>query len=137
MSEQAPGFIKHPGYRVDIAQTRDHVRILAGGHCLADSRSPLKVTETRHRPVWYLPLADLDANAIERTDHQTYCPFKGHASYWTVKVPGARLENSVWGYLEPYRECEQLKDHVGFYTDRFTLEVNGERVAEEGPGWTE
>ena len=137
MSEQAPGFIKHPDYRVEITATDDHIRVLVGDHCLADSRRPLKVTETRHRPVWYLPLEDLDAAAIEPTDHQTYCPFKGHASYWTVALPGTRLENSIWAYRTPYTECEPLRDHVAFYTDRLTLEVNGEQVADDGPGWTE
>jgi uncharacterized protein (DUF427 family) len=93
--------------------------------------------ESRHQPVWYLPLADVDAAALEATDHTTYCPFKGHASYWSVTAGGARLENSIWGYLSPYQECERLEDHVGFYIDRFTLEVNGEQLSAPGPGWVE
>ncbi len=137
MSEPAPGFLKHPDYQVEITPTDDRIRILVGDCCLADTQRPLRVTESRHRPVWYVPLEDLDAEFIEPTDHQTYCPFKGNASYWTVDAAGTRLENSIWGYRTPYRECEPLMDHVAFYTDRFTLEVNGEPVADDGPGWTE
>ncbi len=137
MAESAPGFEKHPNYQVDITPTDDHVRILLGEQCLADSRRPLKVTETRHHPVWYLPLADVDAACIEATDHSTYCPFKGHASYWTVNLAGSELENSLWAYQDPYTECEPLKDHVGFYMDRFVLEVNGEKQNDPGPGWSE
>ena len=137
MAESAPGFEKHPGYQVDIDRTDDHIRILLGEHCLADSHRPLKVTETKHHPVWYLPLADVDAACIETTDHSTFCPFKGHASYWTVNLAGKTLENSLWAYQDPYVECEPLKDHVGFYMDRFVLEVNGERQNDPGPGWTE
>jgi len=137
MSEQAPGFIKYPDYRVEISSTDDHVRILDGDVCLADSRRPLKVTESRHHPVWYLPMADVDASLIEATDHSTYCPFKGQASYWSVRGAGARLENSIWSYESPYRECEPLGEHVGFYMDRFTLEVNGEQIPDSGPGWHE
>ncbi len=137
MAQAAPGFEKHPDYQVEIKPTDDHIRILFGDHCLADSRRPLMVTESRHHPVWYLPLADLDAQVIEPTDHSTFCPFKGHASYWTVTVADSTLENSVWAYQDPYRECEPLKDHVGFYMDRFTLEVNGVRQDDPGPGWSE
>jgi uncharacterized protein (DUF427 family) len=137
MAEPAPGFQKHPNYQVDITPTADHVRILVGGQCVADSRRPLKVTETKHHPVWYLPLADVDADCIEATDHSTFCPFKGHASYWTVSIGDQLLRNSLWAYQDPYLECEPLKDHVGFYVDRFVLEVNGERQNDSGPGWRE
>lgn len=137
MAESAPGFQKHPNYQVDITRTDDHIRILFGDHCLADSRAPLKVTETKHHPVWYLPLADVDAASIEATEHSTFCPFKGHASYWTATIGDQVLANSLWAYQDPYVECEPLKDHVGFYMDRFVLEVNGERQNDPGPGWTE
>jgi uncharacterized protein (DUF427 family) len=137
MSERAPGFMKHPDYRVDVSPTDDHIRILHGDRCIADSRRPLKVTESRHQPVWYLPLSDVDPSVIEATDHTSYCPFKGHASYWSVTAGSSRLENSIWGYLSPYRECELLSEHVGFYVDLFTLEVNGERLNSPGPGWIE
>ena len=136
MSENAPGFVKHPDYRVKITPTDDHVRVLIGDRCLADSHRPLKVEETRHRTLWYLPMSDLDTSLIEPTDHETYCPFKGRASYWSVTGADTRLENSIWGYRTPYEECEPLEGHVGFYTDRLTMEVNGERLDDGGPGWT-
>lgn len=136
MSESAPGFSKHPNYQVSIEPCGDHVRLLVGDICIADSRHPLKVEETRHHPVWYLPLADVDNSVIEATEHSTYCPFKGQASYWTVETSEQRLENSIWGYLTPYTECAPLQDHVAFYTDRFTLEVNGAIEADGGPGRT-
>ncbi len=135
MSEPAPGFEKHPDYRVEITPTRDHIRILAGVTCIADSHRPLRVTESKHHPVWYVPLSDVDNAVIVATDHSTYCPFKGHASYWTVSTPDASLENSIWGYLAPYTECVPLLDHVAFYTDRLTLEVNGTVGDDTGQGW--
>ena len=137
MAEPAPGFQKHPNYQVDIIPTEDHVRILLGEHCVADSRRPLMVTETKHHPVWYLPLEDVNADFIAATEHSTFCPFKGHASYWTVSVGDQVLPDSLWAYQDPYIECEPLKDHVGLYVDRFALEVNGERQNDPGPGWCE
>jgi len=137
MSESAPGFEKYPDYRVDIDQTEDRIRVLVGEVAIADSSRPLKVTESKHHPVWYLPLADVDGALLEGTSHSTYCPFKGHASYWTINAAGQKLEDSVWGYEDPYVECEPLKDHVAFYTDRVQLEINGEKQAGQTPGWTD
>jgi uncharacterized protein (DUF427 family) len=137
MAGPAPGFEKHPDYRVEIEPTGDRIRILVEGEAVADTRSPLKVVESRHHPVWYLPLADVDPALIESTAHTTYCPFKGTASYWTIHSGATTLENSIWSYRDPFDECEPLKDHVAFYTDRVTLEVNGEVQRSQGPGWSE
>jgi uncharacterized protein (DUF427 family) len=137
MAGPAPGFQKHPDYRVDIEPTTDEVRILVDGHLIADTHAPLKVVESRHHPVWYLPLSDVDPSLIEPTSHTTYCPFKGTASYWTIHSGAGDLENSIWTYADPFDECEPLKGHVAFYTDRVTLEVNGEVQESPGPGWSE
>ena len=123
MANPAPGFQDYPDHRVDIVRTGDHVRVRAGNSVLADSRRPLKVEESRHGVVWYLPLADVDVSRLTATGYTTYCPFKGHARYWTVNTDPA-LENAVWAYPEPYDECLPLCDHVAFYTDRVDLEVN-------------
>ena len=137
MAESAPGFQKHPNYQVDIIPTEDHVRILLGEHCVADSRRPLMVTETKHHPVWYLPMADVDATLIESTETSTYCPFKGHASYWNLTGSEGVLEDAMWSYLEPYDECLPLAGYVAFYTDRVDMEVDGKRLERQGPGWTD
>lgn len=136
MSDSAPGFAKHPDYRVDITPTTDRIRILAGDTTVADTGRPLKVIESKHHPVWYLPLEDVDTSLLTPTEHSTYCPFKGHASYWTIRTDETVLENSVWAYQSPYDECLSLKDHVAFYTDRVALEINGEVQDSQSPGWS-
>jgi uncharacterized protein (DUF427 family) len=137
MSESAPGFASHPEYRVDITPTTQRIRALVDGVPIADTRQALEVVESRHHPVWYIPLADVDEATIQATDHTTYCPFKGHASYWSILVAGRTLENTVWGYRTPYTECAPLKDHVAFYTDRVALEIDGAPQPAQGPGWTD
>jgi uncharacterized protein (DUF427 family) len=132
----APGFEQHPKYQVDIQPTKDRVRILVGDQVLLDTTSPLKVTESRHHPVWYLPMADADQSLLSRTDHSSYCPFKGHASYWSIGNSDPALENSVWAYEDPYLECVPLKDYLAFYTDRVNLEVNGQAQDAQAPGWS-
>lgn len=53
-----------------------------------------------------------------------------------IRQPDQLLENAVWGYADPYLECEPLRGHLAFYTDRVDLEVNGVAVPRQGPGWT-
>jgi len=126
MSKPAPGFQAHPDYQVQIEPSTAHVQARVGATIIADSHAALKLTETRHRPVWYLPLADVDQALLTRTEKSTYCPFKGHASYWTITTPQMQLNDVVWGYETPFDECRPLAGHVAFYTDRVTLLVDGE-----------
>ena len=103
---------------------------------LLDTINPLKVTESRHHPVWYLPKADANQTLLSPTDHTSYCPFKGHASYWSIGDSDPALENSVWAYEDPYLESVPLKGYLAFYTDRVTLEVNGQVQDAQAPGWS-
>lgn len=138
MSARAPGFEKHPNYQVEITPTTDHIQVFVGDRLIADSQRPLRVIESKHHPVWYLPLADVRADAIAATDHSTYCPFKGHARYWSITgTADDSLENTVWGYDAPYVECEPLENHVAFYTDKVDLHLNGESQSRQGPGWSD
>ena len=82
----APGFAKHPGYEVKLEPVAQMMTVELAGREIARSNNAVLLTETKHRPVWYMPLADVDAQFITATDTQTYCPFKGHASYWSVSV---------------------------------------------------
>ena len=137
MSNPAPGFEKHPRYDVDIDAKDVRVRVLAGSTVIAESTRAVAVTETKHQPVWYLPLQDVDASIITATDTSTFCPFKGHASYWTIAAADGNLDDVMWSYRDPYDECLPLKDYVAFYTDRVDLEIDGQVQDRVGPGWTE
>jgi uncharacterized protein (DUF427 family) len=59
---------------------------------------------------------------LDRTDHETFCPFKGEASYWTIRVGDRSAENAVWGYEDPFEEVAGLAGHVAFYADRVEWE---------------
>ena len=68
--------------------------------------------------MFYLPRESVDMTLLTRTDHSTYCPFKGHACYWTLNLNGAKEENIVWSYEDPDPEVAGLKGYVSFYADR-------------------
>ena len=110
-----------PDYRVDLEPNPKRVRIALGTHTIAESERSLRVRETKHDPVVYIPREDVRMDLLERTDHETFCPFKGEAAYWTIRVGDRVLENAAWSYEDPFDEVEGLKDYVSFYTDRLEL----------------
>jgi uncharacterized protein (DUF427 family) len=72
--------------------------------------------------VFYIPRADADMALLERTTHETYCPYKGDASYFSLR--GAKNgANAVWSYEAPYDAVAAIKDHLAFYPDRVQIEI--------------
>ncbi|MGI9326377.1 MAG: DUF427 domain-containing protein [Pseudomonadales bacterium] len=137
MGNAAPGFEKHPNYQITIEPRDERVQVHVGETLLADTTDAVLVTESRHRPVWYLPLDAVAADLVTATETSSYCPFKGHASYWSVNTEAQTLNDVMWSYREPFDECAQIRDFVAFYTNKVNLTVNGESVGEAGPGWTD
>ncbi len=78
--------------------------------------------EKTYTPVVYFPIDDIDPDMLEPTDHQTHCPIKGDASYYTVKAGGQRLENAAWTYRQPLPMVGAVKNYVAFYRDKVSVE---------------
>jgi uncharacterized protein (DUF427 family) len=78
----------------------------------------LTLREAHYPPVQYVPRKDVDMALLERTDHATYCPYKGDSAYFSIPLGGARSANAVWSYEAPYAAVAQIKDHLAFYPDR-------------------
>lgn len=134
-AEAAPGFRDHPGYEMTCEPATERVRIVFNGETVADSAAALRLLETKHRPVLYLPVADVRQELLRPSEQRTYCPFKGHASYWSLEVGGRVAENALWGYEAPFAEAAALGGYVAFYGDRVD-QVYLDEVAQEpvGPG---
>ena len=71
------------------------------GEMVADSKRAKLMHETGLLPIYYFPQEDVRGELLEESDHTTHCPFKGDASYWSVRVGERAAENAVWGYPEP------------------------------------
>ncbi len=132
----APGFQKHPDYEVKLVPMDQELVVKAGGQVIARSNRAVELRETKHRPVWYMPLEDVDAALITPTETSTFCPFKGYASYWSVAAGGTVIEDAIWAYMEPFDECLEITGYASFYTNKVDLYINGEAASKEGPGWT-
>ena len=122
MAQRESAYARFPDYRVDLKPSRERLRIRFEGQLLAESTSTLLVNETKHVPVVYFPREDIHFEHLERTAHSTFCPFKGEASYWTLRANGRVEENAVWSYEAPFGEVAELKDYLAFYPDHIELE---------------
>ncbi len=112
------GYKTNPEYKVTLEASPRRVRVKFNGEWIADSVNAHLLFETRHLPVYYFPRADVRMDKLLPTDHHTFCPYKGKASYWTIRVGDKSSENAVWGYPDPYDEVPELQDFVAFYWDR-------------------
>src|SRR5919106_6568617 len=112
--------IKVPGPDHPISIERNPVRIVVSvaGYVIADTRNALTLREADYPPVQYIPRADVDFSRLERTDHATYCPYKGDCNYYSIPSGGTKSVNAVWTYENPYPAVAQIKEHVAFYPDR-------------------
>ena len=121
----SPAYAKHPDHNVDVVPNARKVRIEFGGETIAESSRSLQVLEGRYDPVVYVPREDVRVDLLEKTDHTTYCPFKGHASYYTIRAGDRVSENAIWSYEDPYDQVAELKDCVAVYLDRVDALTEG------------
>jgi uncharacterized protein (DUF427 family) len=112
--------IKTPGpdHSISIEANPSRVVVKVGGKIIADTRDALTLREASYPPVQYIPRRDVDMAALTRSEHTTYRPYKGDASYYSVLVGGDRSRNAVWTYETPFEATAQIKDYVAFYPDR-------------------
>jgi uncharacterized protein (DUF427 family) len=107
-----------PDHPISIERNPARVVVSVAGHVVADTRSALTLREADYSPVQYIPREDVDLSQLERTDHATYCPYKGDCTYYSVPAVGKKSVNAVWSYEDPYPAVAQIKGHVAFYPDR-------------------
>jgi uncharacterized protein (DUF427 family) len=107
-----------PEHPIAITPTQGRVVVTAAGKRVADSRAALTLQEASYPAVQYIPRQDVDMAELLRTEHQTYCPYKGDCSYFSIRVGGERSINAVWTYEMPYPAVSQIKDYLAFYPSR-------------------
>ena len=82
------------------------------------TREALTLREASYPPVQYIPRKDVDMTLLARTDHATYCPYKGDCAYYSIPLGGVRSANAVWTYESPYAAVATIRDYLAFYPDR-------------------
>jgi uncharacterized protein (DUF427 family) len=124
--EQVFAHLTDPYTRVDVRPTSRHVQVLAGDTLVAESRHPLVLNETGLPARWYLSPEEVRV-PLEPTATRTRCPYKGEASYWSVRLPdGSELTDAVWAYADPLPESARIAGRLSFLHDELTVLVDGE-----------
>ena len=116
-----------PSHPIEIATNPNRVVVTVAGRVMADTRNALTLREAAYPAVQYIPREDVDMALLARTEHATYCPYKGDCAYFSILLGGERSVNAVWSYEAPYEAVEAIKDHVAFYSNRVD-------AVEERPG---
>jgi len=112
--EPLTGHLRDPYHRVDVLESSRQVEITAGGERIAQSDRPKLLFETGLPPMVYLLRADVMPGVLEPSDKTSTCPYKGHASYFHVRVNGDLLEDAAWTYETPLPETLKAAGHVCF-----------------------
>jgi uncharacterized protein (DUF427 family) len=113
-----PMKIPGPDHPISIDPNPSRVVVTVGGKVVADTRDALTLREASYPAVQYIPRRDVDMAELTRSEHTTYCPYKGGASYFSIPAGGDRSVNAVWTYETPFEAMAQIKDYVAFYPDR-------------------
>jgi uncharacterized protein (DUF427 family) len=127
--ERILGHAADPYHRIDIRRTTRHLVVRAGDQLIADSHAPVVLYESGFAPRWYVPHADIASDALEPVDGQTFCPYKGLASYYDVGDARA----AAWSYRAPFQEVERIAGMVSFYSEKVKVTIDGKRL-EAAPG---
>ena len=110
--------IPGPDHPITIEPSPLRVVVKVAGKTVADTRRALMLREENYPAVYYVPREDADMSLLERTDHATYCPYKGNCTYYSIVPGGERSINAVWTYESPHDAVASIKDHLAFYHDR-------------------
>jgi uncharacterized protein (DUF427 family) len=113
-----PVRVPGPEHPITIERSTARVVVSVAGHVIADTRDALTLREASYPAVQYVPRKDVDQSLLRRTEHATYCPYKGDAAYYSIPVGGERSVNAVWTYEAPYDAVAAIAGHLAFYPDR-------------------
>jgi len=114
-----PG-LDHP---LELREIEGLVRIRVGDEELASEADALELREHSLAPVLYVRRCDIAPRFLQRSMQTSWCPYKGKASYFHVRLKdGSRLDNAVWSYESPFAHIAAIKDRLAFSPDKVTVE---------------
>ncbi len=110
--------IPGPDHPITTTPNPKRVRVSVGGDVIAETTRALTLKEASYPAVQYIPREDAVSSKLQRTDHSTYCPYKGDASYFSISAGGREAANAVWSYEHPHPAMAVIADYLAFYPDR-------------------
>lgn len=121
--ERVEGHIRDPFHRVDVRNSSRYVRVTLGDQVLAETTRPRLLSETTLPNRFYIPREDVREDLLEPSETHTVCPYKGTASYWSVRAGGRTLTDAVWSYPEAQGDAANISGYLCFLHDEITTEI--------------
>jgi uncharacterized protein (DUF427 family) len=122
--EEVFGHPRDPYHRIDLRASTRRVRVEALGERVADTSRALFLFETGLPTRYYIPRADVRMGLMERSTSRTVCPYKGFASYFTLRAGGGTVADAAWSYEDPLPECPRIASYLCFYPDKVAIAVD-------------
>ena len=108
----------HP---ITVSPKPGRVTVAVGGRTIVDTTGAVTLQESTYPAVLYVPREDADMTALEPSETQSYCPFKGEASYFSIRTDAGLLPDAVWSYESPHDAVPEIAGHLAFYPDRVEI----------------
>ena len=119
-----------------VEDTSKHIQVVFNGVVIAETRRAVRVLETSHPPVYYIPPQDIKMEHLRPASRSSYCEWKGRAAYYTLSVGEKQAENAAWYYPDPTPGLEAIEGHLAFYPHLMdACYVDGERVQAQAGGF--
>jgi uncharacterized protein (DUF427 family) len=119
-----------PHHPITVERWPGHVVVRSGSVVIAETDQALELQEADYPAVFYVPVGDVDRHLLRRSEHHTWCPYKGEASYYDIlDGDGTDLTDAVWYYDEPFPAVADIRGHVAFYSDRVTVTATPSEAA--------
>ena len=117
-----------------LEKSSERLRVIFNGVTIADTIAGLRVLETSHPPVYYLPPGDIAQQYLVPAAGGSWCEFKGHAKYWSLDVNGVRAGNAAWSYPEPSSAYAEIAGYLAFYASRVDACWVGDEIVQPQQG---
>jgi uncharacterized protein (DUF427 family) len=117
-----------------IERSSMRVRVVFNNVVIAESTRSLRVLETSHPPVYYIPKEDVAMEYLRPSERASGCEWKGIANYFTVRIGDREALDSAWGYRDPKPEFRAIRDHIAFYPSRMDACFVEEEIVKAQPG---
>lgn len=119
--ERILGHAADPYHRIDIRQTSRNLVVRQDDRIVAETRRPLVLYESGFAPRWYVPRDDIDASALTPVKIQTFCPYKGLCSYYSI----GDARQAAWSYPDAYPEVRRISNLISFEPDIVSVHLDG------------
>jgi len=114
---KASAWFSHPDYRIEIDQIDTGISVVIDGEIILESEQVLLLSEQDHEPVYYFPRDAIRMALLHKINKTTFCPYKGDAIHWSLKLKNREIKIAAWSYEAPFEQVAKIKNHIAFYPD--------------------